>query len=63
MFAYGSVQHLLKPKIDKLESRSEVCQFIGYPKRTKSYYIYGQVNKKVFVSINVRFLEKELYDK
>ena len=54
---------MLKPKIDKLESRSEVCQFIGYPKRTKSYYIYGQVNKKVFVNINVIFLEKELYDK
>lgn len=54
---------MLKPKIDKLESRSEVCQFIGYPKRTKSYYIYGQVDKNVFVSINVRFLETELYDK
>ena len=45
--------------VDKLESRSKVCQFVGYPKGTRGYYFYSQVDQKVFVSTNARFLEDD----
>ena len=48
---------MLKPKIDKLEVRSKVSQFAGYPKRTREHYFYSQIDQKVFVSTNDRFLE------
>ena len=56
---WGCPAHVLKPKVDKLESRSEVCQFVGYPKGTRGYYFYSQVDQKVFVSTNARFLEDD----
>ena len=49
---------MLKLKVDKLELRSKVCQFVGYPKGTREHYFSSQVDQKVFVSTNVRFLEK-----
>ena len=27
---WGSPAHVLKPKADKMDSRSEVCMFVGY---------------------------------
>ena len=38
---WGYLVHMLKPKLDKLEPRSEVCQFVGYPKGSKGYYFYS----------------------
>ena len=48
-----------EPNVDKLELRLEVFQFVGYPKGTMGYYFYSQVDQKVFVSINPRFLEDD----
>ena len=33
--------HVLKPKVDKLGVRFEVCQFVGYPKGTIGHYFYS----------------------
>ena len=41
----------------KLETRSEVCYFIGYPKVTYGWYFYDSREQKLFVSINTIFLE------
>ncbi|KAL0336678.1 UNVERIFIED_CONTAM: hypothetical protein Sradi_4879700 [Sesamum radiatum] len=43
---------------DKLDSRSSLCRFIGYPKETAGYYFYDPSEQKVFVSRNVVFLER-----
>ncbi|XP_022852856.1 uncharacterized protein LOC111374420 [Olea europaea var. sylvestris] len=40
-----------------MESRSDVCLFVGYPKGMKGYYFYNSLDKKVFVSTNATFLE------
>ncbi|KAI9157593.1 hypothetical protein LWI28_024839 [Acer negundo] len=42
-----------------MESRSETCIFVGYPKETKGYYFYSPSDLKVFVSTNAKFLEKD----
>ncbi|KAK9037115.1 hypothetical protein V6N11_022037 [Hibiscus sabdariffa] len=40
-----------------LESKSEKCTFVGYPKETKGYYFYNE--NKVYVARTGVFLEKE----
>ncbi|KAL2462344.1 Retrovirus-related Pol polyprotein from transposon TNT 1-94 [Abeliophyllum distichum] len=40
-----------------MESRSELCIFVGYPKGRRGYYFYSPQDKKVFVSTNATFLE------
>ncbi|KAL0448964.1 UNVERIFIED_CONTAM: hypothetical protein Slati_1452800 [Sesamum latifolium] len=45
---------------DKLNSRSSLCRFIGYLKKTARYYFYDPLEPKVFVLRNVVFLEKGL---
>ncbi|KAI3468855.1 hypothetical protein Pfo_025518, partial [Paulownia fortunei] len=54
---WGCPAHVLKGKMEKMESRSEVCIFVGYPKGTRGYYFYSPQDKKVFVSTNATFLE------
>ena len=44
---------------DKLESKSEKCVFIGYPKETVGYTFYQRSEGKIFVAKNASFLEKE----
>ncbi|KAL0367506.1 UNVERIFIED_CONTAM: hypothetical protein Sradi_3640700 [Sesamum radiatum] len=43
---------------DKLDSRSNLCKFIGYSKKTVGYYFYDPAEQKIFISRNVVFLEK-----
>ncbi|KAL6347585.1 hypothetical protein AAG906_026111 [Vitis piasezkii] len=38
---WGCPTHMLKPKVDKLEARSKVCQFVGYPKDMRGHYFYN----------------------
>ena len=45
--------------MSKLETRSEVCYFIGYPKGTYGWYFYDPREKKVFVGTNAIFLEDD----
>ena len=56
---WGYPTHVLNLKVDKLESRLEVCLFVRYPKGTKGYYFYSQVSQKVFVNTNVTFLNED----
>ena len=53
----GVPTHILKGKMSKLETRSEVCYFIGYPKGTYGWYFYDPREQKVFISTNAIFLE------
>ena len=50
---------MLKWDPSKLESRSDVCLFVGYPKGTKGYIFYDPQDQKVFVSTNAIFLEED----
>ena len=50
---------MLKVKTDKLESKSEVCTFVGYPKGTKGWLFYNPREQKVLVSTNAVFLEED----
>ena len=50
---------MLKGKTGKLEPRTEVCMFVGYPKGTRGGLFYSPSDKKEFVSTNVTFLEDD----
>ena len=45
--------------MSKLETKSKVCYFIGYPKGTFCWYFYDIREQKVFVSTNAIFLEDD----
>ena len=49
---------LLKEKVEKLESRIEVCIFVGYLRGTKGGLLYSPKDQKAIVSTNARFLEE-----
>ena len=57
---WGCPAHVLnRGKTGKLDSRTEVCLFIGYPKGTRGGIFYNPRDKKVFVSTHATFLEHE----
>ena len=57
---WGCPAHLLsRRKTEKLDSRTEVCLFIGYPKGTRGGIFFNPRDKKVFVSTHATFLEYE----
>ena len=43
----------------KLEFRSKLCLFVGYPKETKGGLFYDPQGNRVLVSTNATFLEKD----
>ena len=44
---------------DKLGARSDICNFVGYPKESKGYIFYHPGEQKLFVSHKAAFLERE----
>ena len=56
---WGCPAHVLNKKANKLESRTEVCLFVGYPKGTRGGIFYSPKDKKVFVSTHATFLEND----
>ena len=56
---WGAPTHVLRKEPHKLESRTEVCLFIGYPKGTRGGLFYSSSEKKVIVSTNAKFLEED----
>ena len=46
-------------KGSKLEPRSELCYFVGYPKGTRGGYFYHSKEHKVFVSTHAKYLDHE----
>ena len=56
---WGCPAHVLKGKSNKLQSKTEVVFFIGYPKGTVGGLFYSHKDNKVFVSTNAKFLEND----
>ena len=56
---WGAPLHVLRKEPHKLESRTEVCFFIGYPKETRGGLFYSSSEKKVLVSTNAQFFEED----
>ncbi|KAL0463360.1 UNVERIFIED_CONTAM: hypothetical protein Slati_0223600 [Sesamum latifolium] len=56
---WGSPAYVKRLVGDKLDSRSSLCRFIEYPKKTVGYYFYDSTDQKIFVSRNAVFLEKD----
>ncbi|KAH9727196.1 hypothetical protein KPL70_008566 [Citrus sinensis] len=56
---WGSPAHVLKPKANKMDSRSEVCMFVGYPKGTRGGLFYSPQDRKVIVSTHFTSLEED----
>ena len=56
---WGCPVHVLKGKSDKLQSKTEVVFFVGYPKGTAGGLFYSHKDNKVFVSTNAKFLEND----
>ena len=50
---------MLRRDSSKLEARSEVCLFVGYPRGTKGHLFYNPKEQRVLVSTNARFLEHD----
>ena len=50
---------MLKEKSNKLQSKTEVVFFVGYPKGTVESLFYSHKDNKVFVSTNAKFLEND----
>ncbi|KAL0439611.1 UNVERIFIED_CONTAM: transposon Ty1-A Gag-Pol polyprotein [Sesamum latifolium] len=55
---WGSPAYVKRLVGDKLDSKSSLCRFIGYPKETAGYYFYDPAKQKFFISRNAVFLEK-----
>ena len=56
---WGCPAYVKKQNPDKLETRSEKCTFIGYPKEGVGHYFWHPQEQKVFVAKHAVFLEKE----
>ena len=50
---------MLKRDPSKLEAKSEVFLFVGYPRETKDYLFYNPKEQRVLVSTNACFLEQD----
>ena len=49
---WGCPAHMLKGKSDKLQSKTKVVFFVGYPKGTIGGLFYSHKDSKVFVNTN-----------
>ncbi|KAL0444718.1 UNVERIFIED_CONTAM: hypothetical protein Slati_2194500 [Sesamum latifolium] len=56
---WGSPAYVKRLVGDKLDSRSNLCRFVGYPKETVGYYFYDQSEQKFFASRNTVFLKND----
>ncbi|KAL0294009.1 UNVERIFIED_CONTAM: hypothetical protein Sradi_6908800 [Sesamum radiatum] len=56
---WGSPAYVKRVVGDKLDSRSSLCRFIGYPKKTAGYFFNNPSEQKNFVSRNAVFLKKD----
>ena len=52
---WGCPAYVLKGKTRKLKTKSELCYFVGYSKRTKVWLFYDPREQIVLVSTNVIF--------
>ena len=55
---WGCDTYVKRLQPDKLEPKSEMCIFIGYPNETIGYTFYHKSEGKIFIAENGTFLEK-----
>ena len=55
---WGCPAHVLNKDAKKLDSRSELCIFVGYPKGTKGGLFYNPEEQKVIIFTHATFLEE-----
>ena len=55
---WGCPAQVLESNPKKLESRSKLCLFVGYPKGIAGGYFFDPKDNKVFVLTNATFLEE-----
>ncbi|KAJ9556430.1 hypothetical protein OSB04_011044 [Centaurea solstitialis] len=60
---WGCEAYVRREAQDKLESRSEMCYFVGYPTNSFGYLFYKPLENKVFVARRAWFFERELISK
>ncbi|KAA0064277.1 gag/pol protein [Cucumis melo var. makuwa] len=56
---WGCPAHVLVINPKKLEPRSRLCQFVGYPKETRGGLFFDPQENRVFVLTNATLLEEE----
>ena len=56
---FGEARQVLVQNSKKLEHRSKLCIFVGYPKESRGGLFYDPQDNKVFVSTNATFLEED----
>ena len=56
---WGCLAHVKKHDASKLESRTELCKFVGYPRETIRYHFYRPKAQSIFIMKRVVFLEDE----
>ena len=58
MKVWGCYAYVKWTVSNKLETKSDKCMFVGFPKETIGYQFYNTLDQRLFVSKHV-FLEKE----
>ena len=61
MKVWGSPAYVKRTMSNKLEAKSDMCLFVGYPKETNGYQFYNSLDQKMFVSKHVVLMEKEFF--
>ncbi|KAA0025386.1 gag/pol protein [Cucumis melo var. makuwa] len=56
---WGYREHVLVTNSKKLEPRSRLCQFVGYPKEMRGGLLFDLQENRVFISTNATFLEED----
>ena len=56
---WGCPAHVKKHDLDKLESRTELCKFVGYLQEAIGYYFYRLEEQSIFVAKRAIFLEDD----
>jgi hypothetical protein len=63
IFSCSVYVHIQKQNRNKLESRAEKCVFLGCGQFQKGYKCYNPSTKKIYVTMDVTFLEEEAFFK
>ncbi|KAL8497932.1 hypothetical protein ACS0TY_021326 [Phlomoides rotata] len=59
MRIWGCPAYVLDKEADKLETRSELRLFVGYPRGTKRGLFYSPKDQRIMVNTHSRFLEDD----
>ena len=63
VFGCVAYAHILDQKRTKLDDKGEKCIFLGVSEQLKAYKLYNPNTKKIIISHDVAFDEKQLWEK